>query len=67
VGVEEGTPGGESGEVEKVLLGTDVAVVPLGQLLLLLYVLVQLSLLRERNGVDALQVVVLLLSQPVSR
>jgi hypothetical protein len=67
VWVKQSTTGSESGEIEQVLFRTDVSVVPLGQLLLLFDVIIHLTLLRIRNGIDPLQVVVVLLPQPIGR
>ena len=67
IGVKEGASGGQLIELEQLLVDSDLAVVPLGDLLLDAHVLGHLLLTRERHTVHALQVVVLLLPQPVSR
>ena len=67
MGIEECTSRRKCGKVEKLLLGTDDPVIPFSQLLLLLQVIIQLRLLRIRNRINSLQIIVLLLTQPIRR
>ncbi len=64
---EESAAWSELAEVKQSLFRANISVVPLSQLLLLLNILIQEFLFGEGNCVDSLEIIVLLLTQPVSR
>lgn len=66
MGFEKSAAGSQVSKVEKSLLGTDVSMVSLSQFLLDSDVLIEFSLFWEWNGINSLQVIVVLVAQPVS-